>query len=50
MYEWDSRVMDVNIDFNTINHAALMDSGCQLTTSHKQILPAKDKWETSEEI
>lgn len=35
--------MNVNIDFITINHAALMDSGCQLTTSHKHILPAKNK-------
>ncbi len=42
--------MNVNIEFNTINHAALMDSGSQLTTTHKQILPAKDKWETSGEI
>lgn len=48
--------MNVNIDFNTINHAALMDSFSQLTTSHKQVLPAWDKMaesqgkqETSEE-
>lgn len=50
MHEWDFRVTNVNIDFNTINHAALMDGGSQLSTPHKQILPTKDKRETSEEI
>lgn len=57
MYNCDSGVMNVNIDFNRINHAALMEGGCQLSASHKLNLPAQGemaksqrKGETGEEI
>lgn len=50
MYNCDSGVMNVNIDFNRINHAALMDGGCQLSASHELNLPAQGKnWKRAKE-
>lgn len=34
--------------FNTINHAVLMDTRSQLTTSHKHILPAQEEMAESQ--